>query len=136
MFLAAGNVLLAAGHDRIADLRGLASGLPVTVFAFGLAGVSLVGLPPTGGFVAKFLLLDASITQGAWWWTAVLAAGSLLAAAYVLALVGVALRERDDGAPALRRVPMLLQSVPLVLAVAALAVGCVPGPVLDLLAIR
>ena len=37
MFLAAGLIAEALGHDRIADLRGIGRALPMTVFAFGLA---------------------------------------------------------------------------------------------------
>jgi formate hydrogenlyase subunit 3/multisubunit Na+/H+ antiporter MnhD subunit len=84
MFLTAGNILHAAGHDRIKDLDGITHVLPISAFAFGLAGVSLVGLPPSSGFAGKWLLLSASLAQGQWWWVAVMLVGSLLAAAYVM----------------------------------------------------
>ncbi|HNQ87442.1 MAG TPA: proton-conducting transporter membrane subunit, partial [Verrucomicrobiota bacterium] len=84
MFLSAGNILQAAGHDRIKDLEGLTQGVPLSAFAFGLAGLSLVGLPPSSGFAGKWLLLGAGLAQGQWWWVAVILAGSLLAAAYVI----------------------------------------------------
>ncbi len=83
MFLAAGNLLRVAGHDRFAELEGFARVLPVSAFAFGLAGISIVGLPPSGGFVGKWQLLLASFEHGPWWGVAVIAAGTLLAAAYV-----------------------------------------------------
>src|SRR6516162_10570466 len=57
MFMAAGLIAEALGHDRIAGLAGVGRALPITVFAFGLAGLSLMGLPPSGGFVAKAMLL-------------------------------------------------------------------------------
>ena len=47
----------AYGHDRMDGLGGAARAMPVTVIAFGLAGLSLMGMPPSGGFVAKWLLL-------------------------------------------------------------------------------
>src|SRR5215472_13095462 len=50
MFMAAGLIYATLGHDRVADLRGAAQALPMTVAAFVLAGASLVGLPPSGGF--------------------------------------------------------------------------------------
>ncbi len=84
MFLTAGNILHAAGHDRIDDLDGITHALPVSAFAFGLAGLSLVGLPPSSGFAGKWLLLSASLAQRQWWWVAVILVGSLLAAAYVV----------------------------------------------------
>jgi formate hydrogenlyase subunit 3/multisubunit Na+/H+ antiporter MnhD subunit len=84
MFLTAGNILHAAGHDRIRDLDGITHVLPVSVFSFTLSGMSLVGLPPSSGFVAKWLLLSASLTQGKWLWAIVILLGSLLAAAYIM----------------------------------------------------
>ena len=46
------------------------------MLAFALAGLSLMGLPPSGGFAAKWLLLTAAIEHGQWWWALViLAAG-------------------------------------------------------------
>ncbi len=83
MFLAAGNLMHAAGHDRIKDLGGLAPVLPLTATTIALAGVSLMGLPPSSGFVGKWLLLNAALIQNQWWWVAVIIAGGLLAAAYV-----------------------------------------------------
>ena len=79
MFMAAGLMAGAIGHDRIADLRGVGRALPVTVFAFGLAALSLVGVPPSGGFFTKCLLLSASFAAGQWWWAAIILAGGLLA---------------------------------------------------------
>ena len=68
MFMSAGLVYEALGHDRIAGLAGIGRALPITVFAFGLGGMSLMGLPPSGGFVAKAMLLTAAVAGGQWWW--------------------------------------------------------------------
>jgi formate hydrogenlyase subunit 3/multisubunit Na+/H+ antiporter MnhD subunit len=53
MFLAAGLIAESIGHDRIADLGGISRAMPMAVFAFGLGGLSLMGLPPSGGFTAN-----------------------------------------------------------------------------------
>jgi multicomponent Na+:H+ antiporter subunit D len=66
MFMAAGLIAEALGHDRIAGLAGLGRALPITVFAFGLGGLSLMGLPPSGGFVAKAMLLTAAVAENQW----------------------------------------------------------------------
>jgi len=50
MFLVAGNLMQFGGHDRIADLDRVVQRLPLTAGAFALAGVSIMGLPPSGGF--------------------------------------------------------------------------------------
>lgn len=92
MFMAAGTIYSALGHDRIADFAGLARALPMTVLAFTLGGISLVGLPPAGGFLAKWWLLSAAADSGQWWWAFVLLLGGLLSAAYLYNVVSRALR--------------------------------------------
>jgi formate hydrogenlyase subunit 3/multisubunit Na+/H+ antiporter MnhD subunit len=87
LFLAAGRVQHCAGHDRIDDLRGTAQTLPATTFTIALAGVALIGLPPSGTFLAKWLLLSQSIATGQWWWVVAVMGGTLLAGAYMFRLL-------------------------------------------------
>lgn len=120
MFLTAGNILHAAGHDRIKDLDGITHVRPISAFAFGLAGLSLIGLPPSSGFAGKWMLLSASLSQGQWWWVIVMLVGSLLAAAYVMRVLTSAFtRVPDSAAPC--PIPPVMEWT--ALAVAVLAVG-------------
>ena len=84
MFLAAGLVYAALGHDRIAGLGGVARALPVTVAAFALGGIALIGLPASGTYLAKTLLLQAAAQTAQPWWDAVIQAGGILTGSYVL----------------------------------------------------
>ena len=70
MFMTAGTIYAGLGHDRIAGLGGAGRALPIGVIAFGLSGVSLIGLPPSGSYLAKELLLQAAAKTGQWWWAA------------------------------------------------------------------
>jgi formate hydrogenlyase subunit 3/multisubunit Na+/H+ antiporter MnhD subunit len=133
MFLAAGLVLESAGHDRIASLGGMARALPMAVFAFGLAGLSLMGLPPSGGFIAKWLLLTAAMASGQWWWALVMLAGGLLAAGYVFRVIGAMLGPAAEDAPPPRPLGYARQSVPLLLALASAVLGIAPLPAFTLL---
>ena len=83
VFFSAGAALRAFGGDRLDQLRGTAIRLPVATFAFATAAVSLIGLPPSGGFMAKWLLIHAALGSGQWWWALVIVVGGLLAAAYI-----------------------------------------------------
>lgn len=83
MFLASGTLIAAVGSGKVVDLAGVSRHMPLALFAFGLAAVSLMGLPPSGGFSAKWLLLQAALAGGQWHWVAVLLAGGLLTAGYV-----------------------------------------------------
>jgi formate hydrogenlyase subunit 3/multisubunit Na+/H+ antiporter MnhD subunit len=140
MFLAAGWVLASVGHDRIEGLAGLARRAPVPAFAFAVAGVSMLGLPPSGGFVSKWLYVTAALQSGAWWWAVPVLVGGLLAGAYIFRVVAVFMRapSSDDSLGVLMAggspVQPVLAWVPLGLAVASLLVGVLGQPVLDLLA--
>ncbi|MGM0475897.1 MAG: complex I subunit 5 family protein [Pseudomonadota bacterium] len=94
-FLAAANVLYAAGHDRWPSAAGVLRGRPLTLLAFGLAAVSLAGLPPSGGFLAKWYLLMAAIGSNQWWAAIILLFGGLLAAAYLYRIIHPGLDPRD-----------------------------------------
>jgi multicomponent Na+:H+ antiporter subunit D len=132
MFLSAGAILKAAAHDGVSGIDGTAQALPVTIFAFALAGVSLIGLPPTGGFAAKWLLLNAALASGQWWWALVLIAGSLLAAAYTFRVLAHAFT-RLPGDPPPCVCSRRLEWSALALAATALALGFVAADALDLL---
>lgn len=95
-FMVAGNVLRAYGHDRIEDLRGVVQQMPVSMFAFAVAGVSLIGLPPSGGFIAKWLLLTAALEGLQWGLAAVIVAGGLLATAYIFRVFSRSFRNVAD----------------------------------------
>ncbi len=126
MFMAAGLIVEALGHDRITDLAGVGRALPVTMFAFALAGLSLMGVPPSGGFVAKWLLLTAAAMEGQWWWAIVILVGGLLAGAYVIKVLARAMRDTD--APLILRAPVSRrrEAIPLALAICATLLGLMP----------
>ena len=86
-FLAAGLVQQQAGHDRIDDLGGTAQNLPATTFAIALAGSSLIGLPPSGSFIGKWVLMQRAIETGQWLWIPIIVIGTLLAGAYVFRIL-------------------------------------------------
>lgn len=121
MFLAAGLFLAAVGSDRLGAIRGLARVMPMTAFAFALAAIALMGLPPSGGFTAKYLMMTAAFAAGKWGWALVMALGGLLAAAYLYRPMA-ALFARETAADA-RPVARARQAVPLVLAGASILLG-------------
>jgi formate hydrogenlyase subunit 3/multisubunit Na+/H+ antiporter MnhD subunit len=93
LFLGAGSLMTRFGHDRIADMGGAVRSAPALTFGVALAGVTMMGLPPSGGFGAKWLLVSAALASGEWWWAAVLVTGGLLAAAYMFRLLSVLLKD-------------------------------------------
>ncbi|OAF07292.1 complex I subunit 5 family protein [Bradyrhizobium neotropicale] len=126
MFMAVGSIYVALGHDRITELRGIARARPMSLLAFALGGIALMGVPPSGASLAKDLLLQAAEESGQWWWAVVLQAGGMFTAAYVvlvlahalagsdvsIAVTGPASRNQDLAALALALCSLLLGLVP------------------------
>ena len=122
MFAAAGVMIKATGQDTVAGLAGAVERLPVTFFAFGLAGMTLMGLPPSSGFLAKWQIIDAALAQGHWVIAVVALAGGLLAAVYVFRV----LRQAFLQAPApdtATAVPRTLDWTAFALATASVLLG-------------
>lgn len=135
LFLAAGNVIAYVGHDRLREISGLDRSLSISLFAFALAAVSIMGLPPSGGFIAKWLLLRAAAETGQWWWLVVLTLGGLLAAAYMFRVLRFAfLRSAGPTVDHQGPRPGRLRVWPtMALAVLAIALGVAAAPILALL---
>jgi multicomponent Na+:H+ antiporter subunit D len=124
MFMAAGAIAHALGSDRIVGISGIAAELPVSTYAFGLAGMSLIGLPPSGGFVAKWQMLSAAFGSGQWWWGLAILAGGLLTAGYVFLVLGQELSRADeDTTPRFEPVPRTMEWTAFALALAAFLLG-------------
>ncbi|MBS1304117.1 proton-conducting transporter membrane subunit [Loktanella sp. SALINAS62] len=120
MFLCAGLWMASVGHDRLEGLRGQARATPITAFAFGLAAIALIGLPPSGGFTAKYLMLTSALASGQLIWAVVLLLGGLLTAAYLYRPLAMIFAKADAAPVAVSRSQ---QAVPLLLAGTAILLG-------------
>ena len=111
LFLAVGCVVLRTGSANIEDFRGLGKRMPITMTAFVLAGVSLIGVPLTVGFVSKWYLVLAALEQGLWPVAVLILLASLLAVAYIWRIVEVAyFQESPEDAPEVKEAPFLICS--------------------------
>jgi multicomponent Na+:H+ antiporter subunit D len=121
MFLASGTLIAAVGSSKVDDLAGVSRHMPLALFAFGLSAVSLMGLPPSGGFSAKWLLLQAALADAQWHWVAVLLSGGLLTAGYVFRVFRASfLQGAEDH---FTRTPLGWDVVALTLALASIVLG-------------
>jgi formate hydrogenlyase subunit 3/multisubunit Na+/H+ antiporter MnhD subunit len=126
IFGAAGLVRDANGHDRLADLHDPGPRLGPAKGAIAPGTMALMGLPPSGGFLAKWTLAEAALMRAQWWMAPVLAGGAVLTGAYMLRLVNALLR-----APACHGPETLPRGwSALALGAAALAAGFA-GPALE-----
>ena len=87
LFFCAGIYDERAGIRKIEGLNGMGARLPWTSACFSLGAMGMIGLPPLAGFVSKFHLGLGGLEAGAPWVLGVLAASTLLNAAYFLPLL-------------------------------------------------
>jgi multicomponent Na+:H+ antiporter subunit D len=87
LFIGAGIILYRVNTTELGSLRGFGRDMPWTFAAITLAGLSLIGVPGTVGFVTKWYLLEAAVEKGMWIVVITILLGSVLAIAYVWKIV-------------------------------------------------
>jgi multicomponent Na+:H+ antiporter subunit D len=90
LFMTMGCVMYSVGSVEIRSFAGLGRKMPWTMAAFVAAGLSIIGVPLTVGFVSKWYLVQAALERGMWPIAAVVMLGSLLAVMYIWKVVEVA----------------------------------------------
>ncbi|MDX1452312.1 MAG: monovalent cation/H+ antiporter subunit D family protein [Oleiphilaceae bacterium] len=83
LFMAVGAVFYRVGSVDIKAFAGLGKRMPLTMAAFTIAGLSIIGVPLTVGFVSKWYLVTAALEQNHWTIAVLVLAGSLLAVVYI-----------------------------------------------------
>jgi multicomponent Na+:H+ antiporter subunit D len=136
LFFCAGAILVASGKTRVSELNGLGRRMPVTMAAFLIASLSVIGIPPLGGFWSKWFLGLATLDAEHTVMLAVILAGSLLSAAYLLpiplrAFFGAAEPQAQGGR--LREAPLPCVAALLITAFGCLVLFVVPEPLYRLL---
>lgn len=84
LFFCAGAILVAAHKSKISEMRGIGLQMPITMAAFLIASLSIIGVPPTGGTWSKWFLLMGSMETEQWIIMSILMLSSLLNIAYLL----------------------------------------------------
>ncbi|MCH9765619.1 MAG: monovalent cation/H+ antiporter subunit D family protein, partial [Alphaproteobacteria bacterium] len=90
MFLALGAVVYRVGTTMLPNLAGIGRRMPLTMAAFVIAGLGLIGIPGTAGFISKWYLVLGALEMGAWHLVAIVVVSSVLAVVYVGRVVEVA----------------------------------------------
>ncbi|MDX1442883.1 MAG: monovalent cation/H+ antiporter subunit D family protein [Gammaproteobacteria bacterium] len=107
LFMALGAVAYRMGSTSIESMRGLGRQMPLTMAAFVVGGLSLIGVPLTVGFISKWYLILAAVDLGWWPVVAAIVIGSLLAVIYIWRVVEAAYFQDANGEP-VREAPLSL----------------------------
>lgn len=140
LFLAAGVIIYKTGKTTVTELRGIGKQMPITMWCFTLVSITLVGIPPTSGFVSKWYLAMGSLETGmgalSWIGPVVLLLSAMLTAGYLLPIsIQAFFPGQDfDYKNIEKKEPSLCMTVPLILyTAAAVLFGMFPEPFINFL---
>jgi multicomponent Na+:H+ antiporter subunit D len=109
LFLVMAAVVLRVGSTRLEAFAGLGRRMPLTMAAFVVGGLSLIGVPLTVGFVSKWYLVMGALERGLWPVAVLILLSSLLALIYIWRVVEVAyFRQPPEEAPDVSEAPASL----------------------------
>lgn len=118
------------GSDEISSYAGLAKRAPLLAIGLAFALISLTGIPPTAGFVAKLYIFNAAVQSDLIWLVAVAVLNSVISAFYYLKITGLMFVGDPADTSEISASPTL--KFALVVAIAGIAiVGIYPSPLLD-----
>lgn len=121
LFFAAGSIYTAAHKTEISQMDGIGRQMPWTMTAFAIGSLSMIGVPPTAGFLSKWYLFQGAFAMESWIATGVIFLSTLLNAAYFLPIVYAAFfREAGKDGQAHGEAPF-----PIVLALMITATGTI-----------
>ena len=96
LFFAAGSIYTATKKTEVSQLNGIGRSMPWTMLAFAIGSLSMIGIPPTAGFLSKWFILQGALDIQSWFAVSVIVISTLLNAAYFLPIVYIAFF-RDSG---------------------------------------
>lgn len=142
LFLCAGAVILQTGITRVDEMHNLGKSMPWTMWMFTICAISLVGIPPLGGFIAKWYIAEGALVSGtnvfSWLVPIVLLISAMLTAAYLLppsvsAFFGGMAHGEVDSALKVKADPSKMMLVPIfILTLAIFILGVFPGFMINL----
>jgi NADH-quinone oxidoreductase subunit N len=118
--------------EMIKDYKGLASHQPVVAFSLALFLLSLAGVPPTGGFIAKFIIFAAAIDAHYYWLAAIGVLSSGIALFFYAKVIFYMYMQESENGMEVPSVGLAYKLVFLLSAVGTIVLGVYPSPFLEI----
>ena len=128
LFLVCGAIMCMTHRDHLSDLGGLGRKMPFTMFMFFVAGLSVVGVPPTSGFSSKWIIYHALMQSGQPVLALLSLFGSVLTLAYIAKFMHAAfLGQVNPDLDNVQDVPRVMRVPMLILCAGCILTGLFPG---------
>jgi multicomponent Na+:H+ antiporter subunit D len=96
LFFCVGTIMYTTGKKNISEINGIGKTMPITMMCFTISSISLVGIPPTNGFISKWLLAEGSLLEGKVGFPVILLVSALLTAMYLFPIITAAFFKKAD----------------------------------------
>jgi multicomponent Na+:H+ antiporter subunit D len=124
LFLCAGAIIYQTGYRKLSDLQGVAKKMPITMACMSIGIISIVGIPPTNGFICKWLIAVGAMDAGRPLFAAALLFGALFIFAYYIKIINAAyFRKPREEYKKMDEAPLSMLVPIVILAVACLVFG-------------
>ena len=124
LFFCAGAIITVTGKKYISELNGVGRRMPITMLAFAIGSIGMVGILPVNGFISKWYLMGGSLDAGMPIFVIILITSALLNAMYFFPIVTAAFFKKGDFEPPKQLEAPLAMLVPIVLlALTSIVVG-------------
>ena len=133
LFFCAGSIYTASKKKNVSELNGIGKTMPLTMAAFTIGSLSMIGIPPAAGFLSKWYILQGAYQSHLWFAIAVIIISTLLNAAYLLPIVYSAFfRLPEEPKKKYNEAPLPIMMALIVTALLTLGLFFSPGALLDL----
>lgn len=131
LFLAIGALIYRVKSQEISKLKGIGKQMPFTAICFSIGILGIMGLPPFGGFISKFMMLYGLIAAQQWVYAGVILVGSFIGSFYYIRLIKTIFFEAYEG-PSVSEAPLAMLVPSAALASLVLVNGLFPQFALSL----
>ncbi|WP_432662075.1 monovalent cation/H+ antiporter subunit D family protein [Wukongibacter baidiensis] len=130
LFFCVGAIYFMTGKKYIHEIKGIGREMPITMWCFAISSISLIGIPPTNGFVSKWYLAIGGLSENKVLFVVILLLSALLTAGYLLPIVITAFFPGEEKT-IVKKEPPLPMLVPIItLTGIVIALGLFPNIVL------
>jgi multicomponent Na+:H+ antiporter subunit D len=134
LFFCVGAIMFNTKKTKISEINGIGKLMPVTMVCFTISAISLIGIPPTNGFISKWLLAEGALIEGKAGFPVILLVSALLTAMYLFPISTAAFfRKGETEIVAIKDAPIKMLIPIVCITVITVFLGLFPNYVLDFL---
>ncbi|MBE6044979.1 MAG: monovalent cation/H+ antiporter subunit D family protein [Clostridium thermopalmarium] len=132
LFFSVGAIMYTTGKTKISEIKGIGKRMPVTMWCFGISSISLIGIPPSNGFVSKWFLAQGGLMAGKILFPAILLISAVLTALYLLPVVTAAFfKKEDEKEITVKESPKKMLIPIVIITTIVIILGLFPNPVIS-----